>query len=132
MLFRSKKYTGGLAYKISKVKLIADDRWAARIQSLRDAQLIGATNITNAEQGIYQSDTGEITLYSQQKLMTVITPKTEAIVFDEPKPTNLKQLSILNADSPALVAISAMDNQPLANSKRMLLILSTDARNVTA
>lgn len=125
----AKKFTGNLAYKISKVKLIADDRWAARIQSLRDAQLIGATNITNAEQGIYQSDTGEITLNSQQKLMTVITPKTEAIVFDEPKPTNLKQLSILHADSPALVAISATDNQPLANSKRMLLILSTDARN---
>ena len=125
----AKKYAGGLAYKISKVKLITDDRWAARIQSLRDAQLIGATNTSNAEQGIYQSDTGEITLNSQQKLMTVITPKTEAIVFDEPKPANLKQLSVLHASSSALVVISAMDDQPLATSKRMLLILSTDARN---
>ncbi|HYN53305.1 MAG TPA: hypothetical protein VES38_01215 [Methylotenera sp.] len=125
----AKKYTGGLAYKISKVKMIADDRWSARVKNLRDAQLIGTNNLTNAEEGIYQSDTGEIILNSQQKKMTVITPKTEAIVFDELVPINLNNLSVLSADSAALVAVSSMDDQPLATSKRMLLVLSTDARN---
>jgi hypothetical protein len=109
--------------------VIADDRWAARIQNLRDAQFIDTNNLTDAEQGIYQSDTNEIVLNSQQKWMTVISPNTEAVVFDEPKPIKLNQLSVLFADSAALVAVSAMDDRPLAISKRMLVILSTDARN---
>jgi hypothetical protein len=124
-----KDYAGNLAYKLRKVSVIADDRWAARIQNLRDAQFIDTNNLTDAEQGIYQSDTNEIVLNSQQKWMTVISPNTEAVVFDEPKPIKLNQLSVLFADSAALVAVSAMDDRPLAISKRMLVILSTDARN---
>ncbi len=124
-----KEHTSGLAYKISKVKLIANDRWVARIQNLRDAKLITESNLTNAEDGIYQSDTGEILLDSEQRRLMVITANTEAIVFDEPKPIELNHLSILSADSAALVAVSSMDNQPLGSSKRMLLVLSTDARN---
>ncbi len=50
-------------------------------------------------------------------------------MFDSPEPVRLNQLSIISADSPALVAVSAMDNQTLASSQRMLIVLSTDARN---
>lgn len=124
-----KEYASGLAYKVSKVKLLADDRWAARVQNLRDAKLLNASNLTNVDAGIYQSDTGEILLDAPQKRMVVITPKTEAVVFDAPQPIQLSQLSILSADNAALVAVSAMDGQVLANSKRMLIVLSTDARN---
>ena len=124
-----KEYASSLAYKINKVKLIANDRWAARIGNLRDAKFISQNNLTNADEGIYQSDTGEILLDSQQKRLIVITENTEAIVFDELKSIKLNQLSVLSADSPALIAVSAMDNQPLRSSKRLLLVLSTDARN---
>lgn len=124
-----KRYASGLAYKASKVKLIADDKWVARVQNLRDAKLISTNNLTNPETGIYQSDTGEILLDSQHKRMDVITPNTEAVVFDEFKPINLNQLSVLSADGPALVAVSAMDNQPVNKSKRLLVVLATDARN---
>lgn len=124
-----KEYASGLAYKVSKVKLLADNRWAARVQNLRDAKLLDDSNLTNAESGIYQSDTGEILLDAPQKRMIVITPKTEAVVFDEPQPIRLNQLSILSSSDAALVAVSAMDGQELVNSKRMLIVLSTDARN---
>ncbi len=124
-----KEYASGLAYKVSKVKLLADDRWAARVQNLRDAKLLSANNLTNADAGIYQSDTGEILLDAPQKRMVVMTPKTEAAVFDEPAAIQLNHLSVLSASSAALVAVSAMDGQVLANSKRMLIVLSTDARN---
>jgi len=124
-----KDYAGSLAYKLRKVNVIADNRWVARVQNLREAKFIDANNLTDADQGVYQSDTGEIMLDSMLGKMTVITPNTEAIVFDEPKPITLNQLSVLSADNAALVAVSAMDNQSLATSKRMLVVLSTDARN---
>lgn len=124
-----KKYAGNLAYKINKVALIADERWSARVQNLKDAHWLNDANLTSAESGIYQSDTNEITLDSGQKRMMVITPKTEAVVFDAPEKMTLKQLKVLEADSASLIAISAMDNQTLQNSQRMLVVLSTDARN---
>ena len=104
------------------------------IQNLRDAGLIGSSNITNAYSGIYQSDTGQITLTVPKKEMRVITNKTEATTFDVQSttfsPINLQSLSILSADSSALVSISVMDTaSTIASSKRMLIILSTDAVN---
>ncbi|ADI29146.1 cellulase family glycosylhydrolase [Methylotenera versatilis] len=125
----AKDYGGKLAYKLSKVNVIADDRWAARVEDLRKSDFIDVNNLTNAQQDLFQSDTGELFLDAQKKQMKVITPNTEAVVFDELNQITLNQLSVLSADSPALVAVSAMDKQPLANSKRMLVVLSTDARN---
>ena len=124
-----KDYAGSLSYKVSKVALIANERWSARVKNLREAQWLDSDNLTNEETGVYQSDTNEIVINSLQKSMTVITPQTEAVVFDKPESIALKYLKVLEADSPALVAVSAMDNQNLKNSKRMLLILATDARN---
>ena len=64
--------------------------------------------------------------------MTVITDKTEAVVFSAPRPMMLKNLSVLSAEDGALIAVSAMDmnkDSTLADSQRMLVTLSTDARN---
>lgn len=124
-----KKYAGNLAYKINKVGLIADERWSARVQNLRDVHWLNDANLTNVETGVYQTDTNEMTLDSAQKRMVVITSKTEAVVFDKPESIQLKQLKILEADSAALVAVSAMDGQMLQNSQRMLVVIATDARN---
>lgn len=123
------KYAQKIADKASKISLISDERWAARLQNLRDANLIAPNNQSSVDASIYQSDTGEIVLDAAQKRLTVITPKTEAVVFDKPKPIQLNNLSILSAESGALIAVSAMDDQPLSSSKRMLVVLSTDARN---
>ena len=109
-----------------------EETWAARVQNLREAHLIDASNQTNPAMGIYQSDTGQLILDSHKKQMTVITDKTEGVVFSNPSPIKLKNLSILSAEDAALIAVSAMDNKPntnLANSQRMLITLSTDARN---
>lgn len=109
-----------------------EETWAARVKNLRDTHLIDANNLTNAALGIYQSDTGQLTLDSRNKQMTVITDKTEAVVFSSPKPITLNNLSVLSAEDGALVAVSVMDKNKvttLANSQRLLITLSTDARN---
>lgn len=108
------------------------ETWAARVQNLRDANLIDSGNKTNAASGVYQSDTGQLKVDSRNKQMTAITDKTEGVVFSTPTPITLKNLSVLSAEDGALVAVSAMDSNPnttLANSQRMLITLSTDARN---
>jgi hypothetical protein len=84
-------------------------------------RILGPRNRSSAD-GVYQSDTEQLLLDSGRKRLSVITPRTEAVVFDQPEAIALQQLRIEQADGPALVAASAMDGQPLAASGRILLI----------
>lgn len=113
----------------TKSAFLMDEGWTARVDALRKNALIDTQNLTDAAAGIYQSDTGQIFLDSQHRRMTVITPYTEAMVFDTAEPVRLDNLQMQQTDGPALVSVSSMDGQSLYNSKRMLLILATDARN---
>jgi hypothetical protein len=122
-------YASTLAYPARKISTLANERFSAHIATLKQFGWLSTHNLTNPKQQIYQSDTNELLLEAAQKRMTIITPNTEAVVFDKPAPLKLNQLSVLSAERGAMVALSAMDQQPLANSKRMLLILATDARN---
>jgi len=124
-----KQNVNALAYPISKVGLFTGSRWADKVTALRRAGWLSQANQTNAETGVYQSDSEQILLNSEQQELHVISPKTEAVVFDRPNPITLKNLTVLNAEKGALVSASAMDNAPLAESKKILLMLATDARN---
>jgi hypothetical protein len=123
------KYAGKLGPKIGKTSVVVDDRWVSRVEALRKSGLIGKENQTDAAEGVYQTDTGQVVMDTQRKRLTVVTPNTEAVVFDTPEPITLNNLEVKQADSPALVSVSSMDGQPLQTSKRMLVILATDARN---
>ncbi len=124
------KYVGKLGpKKISKSSFVADDQWVNRVDSLRKNRMLGKDNITDPKEGIYQSDTEQIVMDSKRKRLTVVTPNTEAVVFDTPEPITLDNLTVEQADGPALVSVSSMDGKPLQASKRMLVILATDARN---
>jgi hypothetical protein len=75
------------------------------------------------------SDTGQISINSTQRSFSVITPRTEAIAFAGALPHKMRLLKVLAASGPALLAASALDGNELEQSRRILLILATDARN---
>ncbi|MRW93038.1 hypothetical protein GJ699_23855 [Duganella sp. FT80W] len=120
---------GPLAGRIDRLPQLAQRRLDERVQTLRKGGLLSRDNDTDPGAGLYQSDTGQLLLDSTRRRMTVITPKTEGVVFDVPEAVSLNKLSVSDADGPALVAVAAMDQQPLASSKRMLVVLASDARN---
>lgn len=118
-----------IRYASSKAGFGTEGQWASRVEAIKKSGLLSAGNITDAGKGIYQSDTMEITLDSRLHRLIVISPKTEAVVFDSGLPIALDKLRIESADGPALLSVSSMDDQPINSSKRMLVILSTDAMN---
>lgn len=127
-------YAGTYLERVRKAPMIKDIKWSARLAALKQSNWFTSTNLTNAEQGIYHSDTQQIVFDSRQRLLSVVTPKTEALVFDRtvfPNVANIKldQLTLLSASDSATVAISTLDNQPIASSHRMIVVLATDARN---
>jgi hypothetical protein len=113
----------------SKFGLGMEGRWASRVEAIRKSGLLPPANATDPVKGTFQSDTGEITLDTQRRRLAVITPNTEASVFDSDLPVTLSKLKIEAADGPALVSVSSMDGQPIGNSDRLLVILATDAMN---
>lgn len=123
------KYAGSLGPKISKTSFVVDNRWVSRVDAMKKTGLIGKDNLTDPKQGIYQTDTGQVVMDSQRKRLMVVTPNTEAVVFDAFEAMTLDNLRVEQADGPALVSVSSMDGQPLNASMRMLVILATDARN---
>lgn len=124
-----RKHVGSLGKKLSKAPLLVDERWRDRLQALHKADLLDTSNRTEAAEGLYESDTGQILLDARRKRLSVVTPKTEAVVFDQPERIELGNIAVEQSDGPALVAVSALDGKTLQDSKRMLVILATDARN---
>ncbi len=88
------------------------------------------SNITDTAAGIFQSVTGELISDMKARRFEVRTARTEAIVFDElPKTVKLGTLGVKDSSTPALVGLSSLDGLPLDKSKKMLLIVATDALN---
>jgi len=106
----------------------ADFDLAAFFDSARKNGLIPEGNITSPNDGIFQSDTGEIVLDMKKKKMTVITPRTEAVAFTGGK-ASLGELSDISSTVPCSAAVSSMDGNPIAQSQRLVLVYATDNAN---
>lgn len=104
----------------------AIDPIIARMKSLG---ILSNDNISSGAAGILQSDTREITMNTKKKSLTVITPRTEGICMMAGEKATLKNLVVENTTIPATVAISSLDGEILSQSKRILLVYSTDAVN---
>lgn len=50
-------------------------------KELKAKGILPADNISDPANGVYQSDTGEITMRSKENMMKVVSPKSEAIVM---------------------------------------------------
>ncbi len=76
------------------------------------------------------SDTGEVSLSPTQKRLQLVTPNTVAAAFETlDAPLQLGPLTLYSSTTPALFALSSLDGEPLEQSRRILVIFATDARN---
>lgn len=102
----------------------------SRVEVLRQAGLLSPGNRSDGERRVFESDTGEVLLDAPRRWMRAVTARTEAASFERlDAPRRLGVMTLQASTGPALVAVSALDSAPIAASRRMLLILATDAQN---
>lgn len=102
----------------------------AVLEALRRSGNLGSENATDPGTGRYQSDTGQIILDQPAGQLLVSTPRTQAAAFSSlQRPVDLGVLRVERADGNALVSASTLDGLGLEESRRILLIFATDARN---
>ncbi|MDQ0289206.1 carbohydrate binding domain-containing protein [Oligosphaera ethanolica] len=101
------------------------------IATLKQRGALPATNASDHDAGIYQSDTGEVTMYSQDRRLTVVTPRSEAVSLDigGALPVVLGAMTVLKSSVPACIAACAMRGDELAASDRVVLVYSTSVVN---
>jgi len=101
-----------------------------RVDVLRKTGVLDAGNETNVTAGRMVSDTGQIDMDTSNRRFIVRSPRTEAITVAGP--TGALAIGILRIASisgPALLSASALDDQPLSHSKKILLVFATNAEN---
>jgi hypothetical protein len=96
---------------------------------LKKAGILPKGNISDPDKGIFQSDTGQITMRAKDKLLKVTTPRSEAVCLNAGKSMTLDALRVDNTSVPATVAVCAMDGKPLPTSARLVLVYSTEVAN---
>ncbi|MDO9214601.1 MAG: hypothetical protein Q7U23_12310 [Methylococcales bacterium] len=108
--------------------LVQDEHWEQLLGNLKATGILPKSNVSDSN-GIFQSDTGQITLNTHNQQLSVVTANTEAVAFGAILPPPLANVTIKSASAPALFAASSLDGAVLAHSKHLLLIYATDARN---
>lgn len=101
----------------------------AAVANMKRRGILPQDNLSQPSKGVFQSDTGEITIRSQESLLKVATPRSEAVTLESGKGEPVGQLTVVATSVPALVAACAIDKAPLADSKRIVLIYSTQVAN---
>lgn len=102
------------------------------VETLRKKGILSRENPTDPDAGIFQTDTGEITLRSKESLIKVVTPRSEAVSLrGGAKPERLHALTIQSVSTDALVGLAAVDTAVLPDSKRMVLVFATENVNTS-
>lgn len=101
----------------------------ACLSAMKGKGIIPVPNISDPSKGIFQSDTGEITMRAAESLLKVCTPRSEAVSLESGKGERVGLLDVIETSTRACIAVCAMDGQRLAESKRIVLIYSTETAN---
>ena len=121
---------GGLMFStVENSKTVS--RLTSIVEKLRELKVLPPENKTNPEAGIFESDTGQITLDTASGgEMKVRTPRFEGAVLKKHSVAELDALTIKRCSVPAAVSVISIDGKrDLRSSRRLLLVFSTDARN---
>jgi hypothetical protein len=91
--------------------------------------LLPGANISEPSKGVFQSDTGEITMRAKENLLKVATRFSEAVTLEGGRAEPVGRLEVIGSDTPALVGVCAVDGKDLAESRRMVLLYTTETAN---
>ncbi len=91
--------------------------------------ILSSNNISSPKDAIFQNETGELTMRAKEQLLKAVTPRTEAVTMKAGRSEVLDCLTVNSLSVNALVAAVALDGRTLFDSKRIILIISTETAN---
>jgi len=123
--FPSREPTFATAKPEAALVLRGDD--VCTVEQLREKGVLGQSNRTDFDAGVFHSETGEILMDCRRLELRVQTPKLEGVTIATKGRRTLKHLDVLSSSSYGTVAVVSLDDRALAKSRRLLLVYNTDA-----
>lgn len=107
----------------------APDATTRLLAEMRKRGWLSAANRTDPAAGIWQSETGEVTMNRASNTYTVETPRTVGGFAPAGGSITTKTATIAVAGADATVLLSSIDAQPIATSHRLLVFHLTEVQN---
>jgi hypothetical protein len=101
----------------------------AVVERMKRSGLLPEANVSEPSKGVFQSDTGEITMRAEENLLKVATRFSEAVTLEAGRGEPVGRLEVIGSDTPAMVGVCAVDGKDLAESRRMVLLYVTVTAN---
>jgi hypothetical protein len=101
----------------------------ALVGRMKRSGLLSESNISEPSKGVFQSDTGQITMRAEENLLKVATRFSEAVTLEAGRGEPVGRLEVIGSDTPAMVGVCAIDGKELAESRRMVLLYTTETAN---
>ncbi len=101
----------------------------ALVGQMKRSGLLPEANISEPSKGVFQSDTGQITMRAEENLLKVATRLSEAVTLEAGRGEPVGRLEVIGSDTPAMVGVCAVDGKELAESRRMVLLYATETAN---
>lgn len=102
---------------------------ADTVAEMRDLNILPPGNRTDPSAGVFESDTGEITLWTRSRELRVLTARSEAATLEPGGRARLGVVDIESASVACALAVVSVDGRPLAESDRAVLVVSTQNVN---
>ncbi|MCX7012608.1 MAG: hypothetical protein NTW86_08605 [Candidatus Sumerlaeota bacterium] len=99
------------------------------VDRLKKEGFLPKDNATDPAAGIFESDTGQIKIESRDGIMTVATPRTVGLAGPAETSRALGPLTVSLNGAWATLWVSSLDDKPIAESDRLLLVHLTDLKN---
>lgn len=98
------------------------------VAQLKSTGLLPSVNRTDMSAGLFETDTGQMVFDTPQKRLSIVTERTVALTLRSGS-MHGGAVEVKNLSSPATVAVGAVDNQVIGQSRRLLVWVLTDAIN---
>lgn len=101
------------------------------VAKMREQGVLSADNKTDIKNGIFQTDTGQITLDTRNRSLSVVTDCSEVVAMATPKTTQLGALKVVSSTQPASIGICSLDGKKISKSSRMVFVYATREGNAS-
>lgn len=101
------------------------------IGELKKKKILPENNRTSVSRQFFESDTGELMLDVKNRQLQVVTPRSEGVSLAAgAKRASLSRLSAVNLGASSMTCfVGSLTQEPIEESRRLLLILVSDALN---
>ena len=99
------------------------------VEELKKRGILSADNISDPDNGVFQTDTKQITMDSRNLTMKVVTDFSCAATVHSDQKVDMGALKLLSTSVPASVGVAAIDGKKISESSRLVFVYATEENN---